>query len=82
MSNPKRGSLADFASMKPDETPEVTTPPKAVKGDPHKGLTLRLPLAVWQQLKILSVEQQTTMHALLLQAVNDLFKKHGKKPIG
>ena len=36
---------------------------------------------VSKQLKILCVEQDTSLQALLTEALNDLFIKHGKSPI-
>jgi hypothetical protein len=47
----------------------------------RKGQTLRLPVAAWRQLKHLSVDCGKPAHALLVEAVNDLFKRHGKPPI-
>ncbi|MEJ1934635.1 ribbon-helix-helix domain-containing protein [Nostoc sp. NIES-2111] len=37
--------------------------------------------AVSKQLKQLALEQDTTVQALLAEALNDLFDKYGKKPI-
>jgi hypothetical protein len=33
------------------------------------------------QLKYMSVDKQSSAHALLIEAINDLFKKYGKQPI-
>jgi hypothetical protein len=38
-------------------------------------------MTAWTQLKYLSFDKQCTSHALLIEAVNDLFKKYGKQPI-
>jgi hypothetical protein len=46
-----------------------------------KGQTLRLNMEAWRQLKILAVERALPAHALLVEAVNDLFRKHGKTPV-
>ncbi|BCL38315.1 ribbon-helix-helix domain-containing protein [Nostoc sp. MS1] len=37
--------------------------------------------AVSKQLKQLALEQDTTVQALLSEALNELFEKYGKKPI-
>lgn len=37
--------------------------------------------AVSRQLKQLALDQNSTVQALLAEALNDLFIKHGKKPI-
>lgn len=89
MSATKRGSLADFASVKsspaePEGKPvEVAAPPKAKTDlpDNRKALTVRLTPAAWKQLKLLALEREQTAHTLLIESVNDLFEKHGKKPI-
>lgn len=47
----------------------------------RKGQTLRLPVAAWRQLKYLSIDSGKPAHDLLVEAVNDLFVKHGKPPI-
>lgn len=47
----------------------------------RRGQTLRLNEDAWKQLKILAIENGSTSHELLIEALNDLFKKHGKKPI-
>ena len=46
-----------------------------------KGQTLRLNLGAWRELKILAIDQGKPAHALLIEAVNDLFKKYGKKSL-
>jgi hypothetical protein len=46
-----------------------------------KPITVHLPRAVRDQLKILAVEKETTLHRLIAEAVNDLFAKHGKPRI-
>lgn len=49
--------------------------------DKRKGQTLRLTRDAWKQLKLLAIERDRTAHDLLIEAVNDLFRKHGKPPI-
>ena len=46
-----------------------------------KALSLRLSPEAWRQLKYLAIDQDTSAHSLLLDGVNEVFKKHGKKPI-
>jgi hypothetical protein len=33
------------------------------------------------QITLLTLERETTAHALLIEAVDEFFRKHGKKPI-
>ena len=46
-----------------------------------KGQTLRLNLTAWRQLRHLAIEQDATAHSLLIEALNDLFKKYQKPPV-
>jgi len=43
-----------------------------------KKVTAALDPAMHKQLKSLAVERDTTTEALLLEAIGDLFRKHGK----
>ena len=51
------------------------------KEDDRRRVTLRLTEDAWKQLKIMSIEEGCVAHKLLIEAVNDLFVKKGKKPI-
>jgi hypothetical protein len=76
----KRASLSNFTAEKPGaQVPEPSLPPTS-KERP-RGQTLRLTPDAWRQLKMLAVEQAMPSHTLLIEAVNDLFRKHGKPPI-
>jgi predicted transcriptional regulator len=46
-----------------------------------KGQTLRLNHAAWRQLKTLALEREQPAHVLLVEAVNDLFRKYEKAAI-
>jgi hypothetical protein len=47
----------------------------------RRGQTLRLEPAAWRQLKMLAIEQGTTSHDLLIQAVNLLFDHYNRPTI-
>jgi hypothetical protein len=49
--------------------------------DRRRGQTLRLDLDAWKQLKRLAVDEETTSHTLLIEALNMLFKDRGLPPI-
>jgi predicted DNA-binding ribbon-helix-helix protein len=51
------------------------------RGIDLKGQTLRLNRAAWRQLKALALEREQPAHALLVEAVNDLFRKYDKAAI-
>jgi Antitoxin-like ribbon-helix-helix len=44
-------------------------------------ITVHFPKQVRDQLKILAVQNGTTLHSLVAEAFNDLFAKHGKPEI-
>lgn len=44
-------------------------------------ITVHFPKQVRNQLKIMAVERDTTMHYLIAEAFNDLFAKYGKPEI-
>jgi hypothetical protein len=75
----KRGSLSTFAAEKPGvgRSAEQDTPEK----EKLRGQTLRLNMRAWRQLKELALEDGKPSHDLLLEAVNDMFRKRGKPPL-
>jgi hypothetical protein len=46
-----------------------------------RTLTLRLPPVVHDQLREMAFTSRRSQHALLLEALNLLFERHGKPPI-
>ena len=56
---------------------------RSVGGDDRtrRGQTLRLEPEAWRQLKMLAIEQGTTSHDLLIQAVNLLFDHYNRPTI-
>jgi hypothetical protein len=57
--------------------PKETRPDRVGK----RATLFQLPAAAKKQLAILAIERETTQQALLIEALNDLFTKHGKLPI-
>jgi predicted HicB family RNase H-like nuclease len=57
------------------------TPPVEPSGDQTRTLTLRLQPVVHDQLREMAFKARRSQHALLLDALNLLFEKHGKPPI-
>jgi hypothetical protein len=88
---PKRPSLAAFAARKPEATGVSPPPENSVATAEEKvqrtGQTLRLHKEAWRQLRQLALEleaQRDTrvhQHDLLIEAVNDLFRKYDRPPI-
>jgi hypothetical protein len=83
----KATSLAALTLRKPGSVTSLSAGeeeerrPPVERGASIKGQTLRLNMEAWRQLKILAVEHARPAHALLVEAVNDLFRKHGKTPV-
>ena len=71
-----RKSLSSFTATKGEDS-KVSAPPT----EGMKGQAPRLNLGAWRELKILAIDQGKPAHALLIEAVNDLFKKYGKKSL-
>jgi len=68
-----------FETLPPDK---VTTLPEKRPDRAGKRATLfHIPAAAKKQLAVLAIERETTQQALLAEALNDLFKKHGKPAI-
>jgi hypothetical protein len=51
------------------------------KPDNRKGQTLRLSTAAWRQLKLIAMDENTSVHQILVDAVDEAFRKRGKPPI-
>lgn len=80
MASAKRQALGKmFATVPPDKAIELTEkrPDRVGK----RATLFQLPAAAKKQLAILAIERETTQQALLSEALNDLFNKHGKPPI-
>jgi hypothetical protein len=56
-------------------------PAASAGGGETRTLTLRLPPIVHDQLREMAFTGRKSQHSLLMEALNDLFQKHGKPPI-
>ena len=74
----KPTSLSD-AMAKKQTAPQLET--AAPDGDALRTLTLRLRPIVHDQLREMAFVARQSQHSLLMEALNDLFQKHGKPPI-
>jgi hypothetical protein len=73
----KPTSLSAVMAKKSAAPPPVATP----SGSETRTLTLRLPPIVHDQLREMAFTARKSQHSLLMEALNDLFQKHGKPPI-
>ena len=73
---PKHG----YEGMAAKRTSASKVAAKAVASG-HRGVLARINVDGWRALRLLSVERDTTMQALAIEAFNDLLTKHGKRPI-
>ena len=71
-------SLADALNTvgSPPTRSESAAPPPSRRG--RKAVTVYLDAAAHRQLRLLALEQNRSGQDLLLEAVDDLFSKHGK----
>ena len=76
---PATGTRKTGKPAKPGAAKAATA--SAVKVMNTKGQTLRLNMDAWRQLRYLAFDNDATAHDLLLEAVNDLFRKYGKRPL-
>jgi hypothetical protein len=72
----KPTSLSAAMAKKPTAAPE----PEPKDGE-TRTITMRLKPVVHDQLREMAFTSRKSQHSLLLEALNDLFQKHGKPPI-
>jgi Spy/CpxP family protein refolding chaperone len=73
----KRPASASAATA----TQSAAAPDAEAGGSETRTLTLRLAPAVHDQLREMAYTSRRSQHSLLLEALDDLFRKHGKPPI-
>lgn len=54
---------------------------KPTDTDVYKGIMTRINAEGWRELRILAAERDTTLNALAIEALNDLLKKYGRRPL-
>ena len=78
---PKRPTLAS-ATRKPQPIETSATAPVGAKtSDRIVGLSLRLNEAAHEQLRRMAFEDRRSIHALVIEGINELFRKHGKPTV-
>jgi hypothetical protein len=87
----KQPSLRDLASRKKPSAATTTAEPvaagepraraKSPRGKTYKGVLSKVDSATWKQLKNLSTELEVPITDLQIEALNLLFKKHGRPEI-
>jgi hypothetical protein len=87
----KRPALADFAARKPQADPPPAPPePEAparsvgrpkVHTDGRRGVIVRINHAAWKQLRQLALNEERPANELMVDALNELFRKHGLPPL-
>jgi hypothetical protein len=69
------------AVIRQPATPANTTAPAPKGRGGTSPITVHFPKQVRDQLKILAVQSDKTLHSLVAEAFNDLFAKYGKPEI-
>ena len=59
--------------------PKLSGPTARKNPDAFKQVLTRMSPGGWRALRMLAVEEDTTMNALAIEAFNDLLRKYGKK---
>jgi hypothetical protein len=59
--------------------PKTTGPTARKNPDAFKQVLTRISLDGWRALRMLAVEEDTTLNALAIEAFNDLLRKYGKR---
>src|SRR6266478_4847341 len=75
------GSARHREPIQQPSKPANTVAPELNGRAGTKPITVHFPKQVRDQLKILAVQNGTTLHSLVAEAFNDLFAKHGKPEI-
>ncbi len=79
-----KGKSAPEPSEEEVQSPEATVKKQSKKPPSRTGtkaITGHFDPAVSKQLKQIALDEDSTIQALLAEALNDLFKKYGKSPI-
>lgn len=80
MSTVKRKELGKiFETAPPDKAVKITE--KRPDREGKRATLFQLPEAAKKQLARMAIDEDTTQQAMLLEALNDFFRKHGKPPI-
>lgn len=61
--------------------PKTMGPTARNNPDAFKSVLTRMGPDGWRALRMLAVEQDTTLNALAVEAFNDLLRKHGKRAV-
>ena len=88
----KRASLSDFTARKPNTEPAPPAAPDQAAvmrpvgrpkahAEERRGIILRLARPAHRQLRQMALDEDSTVNTLLVEAVNDLFRKRGKPPL-
>ena len=67
-------------AVEPDVAPSSTARRKGPSRRGRIPITAFVDVQTHQQFRILSIEQRRSGQLMLIEAVNDLFHKYGKKP--
>jgi hypothetical protein len=78
-------ALADAGGSTRRKAPPPESPEPKTSSQPNRHgtrpITVHFPKNVRDQLKILAIQQDTTLHNLIAEAFNDLFAKYGRPEI-
>jgi hypothetical protein len=71
-----------FQIVQPDAVePDAVEPAAPAKGSKPRHVQVRINDAGWEALKVLAAVERHTVQQLMLEALNDLFRKYGRAPM-
>ena len=73
----KRPTLTNFASIKHPSAETTNKAPNRARTD-TKALTVRLHTHDWKQLKMIALQLERSSQDMILESLQDLFKKYQK----
>ena len=79
--NKESGAAPAGADATRRAAPKAKRRRSAPEPEAIKQLTLYLNARAHRELKLWAIDQDTKVHALVIEAVNDVFVKYGRKPM-
>jgi hypothetical protein len=74
-------SLAAAEAASETDSFDSPVSPAAERGDDRRGILVRVAPSIRRELKVLSAERGTSVQVLMVQAINELLARNGRRPI-
>jgi hypothetical protein len=67
--------------LKDQEDERLASRRSKKSADDRKGVLIRVRPQAWKAMRQLALDREITLQGLLVEALNDVFQKHGRPPI-